>query len=99
MVDRLQPIWLIEGVSIRRCTATVMTLDQWMKEQGITAEKLSAEIGTSSEAVRRYRSGSRMPGPEIAERIVAATNGAVAIQDLHDARLAFLHSVRDGKAA
>lgn len=76
-----------------------MTLDQWMKEQGTTPERLGAEIGITGEAVRRYRSGSRMPEPEIVEKLVVATNGAVTVQDLHDTRLTFLRSVREGEAA
>lgn len=79
--------------------ATLMTLDQWMKEQGLTPEKVGVEIGTTGESVRRYRSGSRMPEPEIVERIFVVTNGAVTVQDLHDTRLTFLRSSREGEAA
>jgi DNA-binding transcriptional regulator YdaS (Cro superfamily) len=67
-----------------------MKLGDWLAAGGLSPEKFAKEIGVSGEAVRRYRVGARMPGPEIAQRIYLATRGEVTVQDLHEQCLAFL---------
>jgi DNA-binding transcriptional regulator YdaS (Cro superfamily) len=76
-----------------------MTISDWMKSTNRSAFQLAAILGLSEMAVRRYAQGSRMPEPEIAQRIVEVTEGAVSIQDLHDTRLAFLRSSASHEAA
>jgi len=67
-----------------------MTLDEWMTEVKLTAEELGKTLDCSGQAVRRYRSGERMPDTEMAEKIIKASDGAVTIEDLHQARVQFL---------
>ena len=67
-----------------------MTLDSWLTEKKLKSEEFAAMIGTTGEAVRRYRTGHRFPEPMIVESIVNATDGEVTVQDLHETRLAFL---------
>lgn len=67
-----------------------MTLNHWIATTSPDLDAFARQIGVTPEAVRRYRNGSRMPEPLIAERIVKATRGKVTIQDLHDTRLRFL---------
>lgn len=69
-----------------------MTLSEWIDESNRSLEEFARAIGVTSEAVRRYRAGARMPEPLVAQRIVEETNGRVGIQDLHQVRLAFLRS-------
>lgn len=69
-----------------------MTLSEWIDESNRSLEEFARAIGVTSEAVRRYRAGTRMPEPLVAQRIVEETNGRVGIQDLHQVRLAFLRS-------
>lgn len=67
-----------------------MTLDEWIKAADRSVEEFARAIGVTTEAVRRYRSGQRMPEPFVAQRIVEETNGSVSIQDLHAVRIARL---------
>lgn len=67
-----------------------MKLTDWMTSRALSPDDLAKQIGVTAEAVRRYRTGSRMPEPLIAEKIVEVTKGKVTVQDLHDARMAFL---------
>lgn len=69
-----------------------MTLDQFLRSSKFSVEEFALKIGVTSEAVRRYRSGRRMPEPLIAQRIVDASKGRVTIQDLHEVRVAHLRS-------
>jgi transcriptional regulator with XRE-family HTH domain len=69
-----------------------MTLDQWIKKSKCSVDEFARSVGVTSEAVRRYRSGERMPEPFVAQRIVEETKGRVSIQDLHDVRLERLKS-------
>ena len=59
-----------------------MTLNEWMKDNGFTDQKLSDKIGVSRSAITQYRSGARMPRPEIMLKLVAATDNQVGPLDL-----------------
>lgn len=65
-----------------------MTLDDWLTEKAVLPDDFGKMIGCTGQAVRRYRTGDRMPEPEMIEKIGTATNGLVTIQDLHRVRLA-----------
>ena len=69
-----------------------MTLDDWIRNNGLDAEKFGKSLNLTGQSVRRYRSGERMPDAETVEQIRIATNGAVTIADLHQAHLAFIRS-------
>ena len=68
-----------------------MTLDDWMTERKMTAEELGKTLDCSGQAVRRYRSGERMPDTEMAEKIIEISNGAVTVEDMHNARVEYLN--------
>lgn len=54
-----------------------MKLDQYLAANGISDPAFAEIIGTSTEAVRRYRKGTRRPTDEIMPKIFAATAGRV----------------------
>lgn len=77
-----------------------MQLETYIKENRLSFAEFAKTLGgCSGEAVRLWSAGRRMPEPEIAQRIVEVTEGAVSIQDLHDTRLAFLRSSASHEAA
>lgn len=76
-----------------------MNLRTYMKLHNISDSAFSAVLGCSAGSVRKWRFGERMPEPEIAQRIVDATEGSVTVQDLHDARMAFLRGAQPPEAA
>lgn len=59
-----------------------MGLNEWMQDNGYTDQKLSDKIGVSRSAITQYRSGARMPRPEIMLKLVAATDSQVGPLDL-----------------
>jgi DNA-binding transcriptional regulator YdaS (Cro superfamily) len=71
---------------------TGMTLDQWLTEHNVSSQEFGRRVDVTGEAVRRWRSGERMPEPEMVETINSETNGQVSIADLHEMRLAFLRA-------
>lgn len=68
-----------------------MNLKSYMDANSINGERMAEIIGdVTGAAVRLWMTGARMPTAEIAERIVNVTGGVVTVQDMHEARLAFL---------
>jgi transcriptional regulator with XRE-family HTH domain len=59
-----------------------MTLNDYMRGEGMTDDAMSKKIGVSRSAVTQYRLGDRMPKPEIMLRLVEATGNAVSPLDL-----------------
>jgi len=59
-----------------------MGLNEWMKDNGYTDQKMSEKIGVSRSTITQYRSGARMPRPEIMLKLVAATDNQVGPLDL-----------------
>ncbi len=66
-----------------------MTLEQYLSNSELSNAGFGELIGVTRMAVLRYRDGSRMPEPEIAAKIVKATDGAVTIEDMHRAHMAW----------
>lgn len=62
-----------------------MRLDQFIASTGQTDTAFAVQIGVTSEAVRRYRNGTRIPDRAVMERIFAATDGAVQPNDFYPA--------------
>lgn len=58
-----------------------MTLKDWLAEAGQTHSALAEQIGRSSEAVRRYANGDRIPDRDTMPLIVEATAGRVTAND------------------
>jgi transcriptional regulator with XRE-family HTH domain len=59
-----------------------MTLNDYMKNNGMTDQKLADELGVSRSTVTQYRLGDRMPRPEILLRLLAATDNQVSPVEL-----------------
>jgi transcriptional regulator with XRE-family HTH domain len=59
-----------------------MTLNDYMRGEGMTDDAMSKKIGVSRSAVTQYRLGDRMPKPEIMLRLVKATGKKVSPMDL-----------------
>jgi hypothetical protein len=63
-----------------------MDLKTYMDNRSLTGEKMAEIIGdVTGAAVLNWKLGSRMPSPEIAERIVT-------VQDMHETRLEYMAS-------
>lgn len=64
-------------------------LEQWRRTHGLSFEELGERIGWSGVTARRIALGMRQADALTIERIVAVTDGAVTVLDLHHARLAY----------
>lgn len=60
-----------------------MKLSDYLDEQKLSHSDMAQRIGTSTEAVRRYANGLRLPKPKIMGRIVEATEGVVEHADFY----------------
>jgi len=58
-----------------------VTLQQYLSEASLDRHQFAAQIGVSSEAVRRYLNCGRVPETRIMKRIVFATDGKVTAND------------------
>jgi transcriptional regulator with XRE-family HTH domain len=58
-----------------------MTLDQYLKQNGITETAFAAQIGVNQSSVNRMRKGLISPDILTLGRIVEATAGAVTLAD------------------
>lgn len=60
-----------------------MTLKEYFQSPGsLNQEELAARIGKSRSVVSHYTTGYRMPPLDVANKIVAITNGQVTHDDL-----------------
>ena len=55
----------------------MMTLDEWIRRQGVTREHVAREIGVSVVSVCRYVNGARVPRRGVIAKIKALTGDAV----------------------
>ncbi|MBB4154142.1 transcriptional regulator with XRE-family HTH domain [Sphingomonas jinjuensis] len=58
-----------------------MTLKEWLEDKGMTGPQFATRIGRSSEAVRRYVAGERIPDRDTMPLVVKETSGAVTPND------------------
>ncbi len=58
-----------------------MTLKEWLAQESLTPAQFAASIGRTSEAVRRYANGERIPDKETMPLIAAATSNLVTAND------------------
>lgn len=58
-----------------------MTLQDWLDRESVTVGEFASRIGRSSEAVRRYVMGDRIPDRETMPLIAQETAGAVTPND------------------
>jgi transcriptional regulator with XRE-family HTH domain len=58
-----------------------VTLSQYLQEAQITRAQFATRIGVSSEAVRRYVAGTRIPDKPVMEKIALATGCKVTAND------------------
>lgn len=60
-----------------------MKLRLYLIDHDMTCDAFARSIGTSSEAVRRYAAGQRVPRPAVMQKIIEATKGAVGPGDFY----------------
>jgi len=58
-----------------------MTLQEFIKFNGLTAEGFGKLVGAKQATINRYVNGKRFPSPEMIRKIEAATGGQVAVAD------------------
>lgn len=56
-------------------------LEQYLIDNDLTMERFGALIGTTHVAVHRYIQKGRVPGPNVMQRIIKATNGRITPND------------------
>ncbi|MEL6374610.1 MAG: helix-turn-helix transcriptional regulator [Pseudomonadota bacterium] len=72
-----------------------LDLDAWRVREGLTYEALADEIGVSGASqARRYAIGERWPDPDIINRIIKMSGGAISLLALHHRRTQFLRQKR-----
>lgn len=54
----------------------------WRRSQSLTLEEVARQVGSSRGYISQIESGLRRPSPDLAERIEAATGGAVSAAGL-----------------
>lgn len=59
-----------------------MTINEFIKKQGITKEIFAKFVGVSISSVYKYCSGERAPSLMVASKIQKMTKGQVTIKDL-----------------
>lgn len=68
------------------------TLQAWRQSRGLSLAKAAAELGipgvNAAETLRRYEAGIVWPRPEVLDRILSASNGAVTVEAMLSVRLA-----------
>jgi DNA-binding XRE family transcriptional regulator len=65
-----------------------MRLNEYLQAYDLTPADFAAKIGgVTSEAVRLWAAGKRMPEVRLIERIIEVTGNKVRIEDLFHARL------------
>ncbi len=62
-----------------------MKLSSFLEKSGMSYAEFGTVVGASSEAVRLWVLGHRVPNRESMKAVVAATNGAVEPNDFFDA--------------
>lgn len=67
----------------RPATNNQTRLAQWLRLTGRTRTSFAREIGEEPKWIARICQGKRQPSPEIARKIVAATNGEVTLEDIY----------------
>lgn len=58
-----------------------MTLKDWLLQQGVEPSAFAERIGRTTEAVRRYVNGARIPDRATMPLIVSETQGRVTAND------------------
>lgn len=58
-----------------------MRLDDWLAEQGLTHSDFAGKIGRTTEAVRRYARGERIPDKDTMPLIAEQTDNKVTAND------------------
>lgn len=63
------------------CLISDMQLETYLAERQIGLGEFATRIGVTHEAVRQYVRKGRVPRPEVMDRIIEATDGAVRPND------------------
>jgi len=76
-----------------------MTLDDFLQSSGQTDTAFARLIGVSSEAVRRYRAGTRMPEKQVMQMIALHSGGQVTANDFYGIEAAASSDASEDAAA
>lgn len=58
-----------------------MTLNDFIKANGMTHESFGKVVGVTQATINRYVRGERFPSPDMIRKIETATEGQVAVAD------------------
>jgi len=61
-----------------------MTLDEYLRANGIKEEAFATDAKVSQAAISRYRTGKRKPRADVMQRIIFASRGAVQANDFFE---------------
>ncbi len=61
-----------------------MTLETYLEQSKLTRGQFAEVLGITSEAVRRYLAGTRIPSRSIMAEITRVTNGKVTANDFFE---------------
>lgn len=61
-----------------------MKLSDYIRERGLTLTAFGQQIGVTHATVHRYIHRNRVPEPEVMQKIIHATGGAVSANDFFD---------------
>jgi transcriptional regulator with XRE-family HTH domain len=53
----------------------------WRTSRGLTVKQAAAQFGVSRQTWHRYENGTRRPDPDVLDRFVIETDGAVTAND------------------
>jgi hypothetical protein len=67
-------------------------IEAFREHRGLTYDRLGALIGVSGITARRFALGIRPMDADMQQKLVAAAEGALSLDDLHRVRLAYLES-------
>lgn len=68
-----------------------MKLREWRQTQKLSLHRMASLLGLANQVTyRRYEIGEHRADAPIIEKIVAATDGVVTPQDMHETRLSWL---------
>lgn len=75
-----------------------LDLETWRIREGLSYGALAGLLDKKQATeARRFALGERWPDPDVIDRIVAVTGGAVSVHALHRRRAAWLRKARNGR--
>lgn len=73
-------------------------LTQYRQDHGLSIEDMAKLVGTTRQSIHRIETGGQTPSFDMAEKIIAATNNALSVDDLMPRLAAFRNTHSIGAA-